>query len=308
MGKFAGKKIHEALVIDRDTTLLVKECKVMSALEHPNIVKFCGIYLPSPKSIPALVMELMHQSLDDAINDKTTFLKYKIAFSILIDVAKGLAYLHCRQPRVLHRDLTAKNVLLDQKWNAKITDFGNSRIIEPTKIISTMTEVPGTGVYMPPEAFVAGSKYDDQLDIFSFGQLALYALTCEFPCPLLPPTYFDSEHKLVPRNEIERREQYMDTLKVMLPVPDHHLYPLIEQCLHNEPEKRPSATELLFWLQEIQRVEEGNFEESMECGYIQVGKGAANADKTATALQQMQAYINKRPVIQATEKPKVYIF
>ena len=299
-GKFAGKIIHKALISEKSYTLMANECKIMSELEHPNIVRFCGVCSLSSSTIPALVMELMHRSLEDAIDDKATRLEYKTALSIFIDIANGLAYLHCRTPRVFHRDLTSRNVLLDRQNNAKITDFGNSKIIDLTKVNATMTKVPGTPAYMPPEAFSDTPKYTDRLDVFSFGHLALYTLILEFPGALLEKQHI-SEGRLVPRSEVERRRQYMDTLNVILPTRNHHLYQLIEQCLHNEPTKRPSATELLFWLQEILRLEQRDFEESTTGDYMDIHPGATKAEKVATALKQMQAYLNKRPANVAEE-------
>ena len=283
-GKFAGKKIHEFLIIDTDPVILVKELKVTMALEHPNIVRFYGICRLKSSTIPVMVMELMHQSLEDAISSKTTPLKYSTALSILLDVANGLAYLHCYTPRVYHRDLTARNVLLDREMKAKLSDFGNSKIIDPAKVGVTMTQVPGTCVYMPPEAFDAKSKNSDRLDIFSFGHLALCTIIKKFPAELLPPTY-NFEGKLVARSEIECRQEYMDMLKTSLPTPDHYMYQLIEQCLYNDPTKRPSAVELLFWLQEISRLDHRETTAGADVG----------AEKVEIALQQMQGYINKRP-------------
>ena len=286
VGKFAGKMIHESLIIDKDATLLVKELKVISALEYHRIVKFFGVCQLSSTTLPVLIMELMNQSLEQAIEDKTPHLAFKTALSIFIDIASGLAYLHCGTPRVLHRDLTARNVLLDQHMNAKITDFGNSKLIDPAKVGAIMTKIPGTYVYMPPEAFGGESKYNDRLDIFSFGHLALYTMILEFPKDLLPATYAGAEG-LMARSEVERRQQYMNMLNVMLPLPNHHMYQLIEQCLKNEPCKRPSATELLFWLQEIV---------SFEQRYLEELKTGDDVEHPEAVLQQMQAYINKRPM------------
>lgn len=291
VGKFAGKKIHEALIIDGDSPVLVKECKLMSELIHPNITKFCGVCKLPFSTIPVLVMELMDRSLEDVIeNDKEDF-PCTLALSIFIGVANGLAYLHGRTPRILHRDLTARNILLDQDLTAKITDFGNSRIVDATKVIKTMTQAPGTLAYMPPEALNAHSKYGDRLDIFSFGHLALYALIREFPKNILPPTYTTSEGHLAARNEVERRSEYMDKLNKALPKPDHPLYQLTLQCLHNEPTRRPASTELLHWLQEIQKLEQGDFYES----YPEVRKiHATEEERMSISLRQMQIDINRR--------------
>lgn len=280
--KYAGKKIYEEIFND---SLVVKECKIMLGLEHPNVVKFYGVCWLSPNAkYPTLVMELMPQSLEDVIENKKARLTYNKAMPILIDVSRGLCYLHCYTPKIYHRDLTARNVLLGKDMKAKITDFGNSSIITPTKVNATMTKGPGTCVYMPPEAFDVKTKYTDKLDIFSFGHLALYTAIGEFPGSLLSQKYEDSKGQLKARNEVERREPYLNKLSISLPKPDHYLYQLITQCLRDDPTKRPSATELNFWLRETVQLEK------------ELAHNPAAATKHALALQQIQAFINKRPV------------
>ena len=271
-GKFAGKKIYQALVIDGDESVLVKECKVMSELIHPNIAKFCGVCMLPSNPIPVLVVELMDHSLEELVENTKEALSYKVALSIFIDVAHGLAYLHGRSPIVLHRDLTARNVLLDKSFNAKITDFGNSRIVDAIKVSKTMTHTPGTLVYMPPEAMQGHSRYGDRLDIFSFGHLGLYTIIREFPRKILAPTYYNDDGAFLARSEVQRRGEYMEKLASKLPK-GHNLYPLIEQCLHNDPPRRPTAIELLHWLQDIQRLELEDFDEPVE---YQVHHGAVS--------------------------------
>ena len=264
VGKFAGKKIHQALVIDGDESVLVKECKVMSELIHPNIARFCGVCMLPSNPIPVLVVELMDHSLEELVeNTKEALSSYKLALSIFIDVAQGLAYLHGRSPSVLHRDLTARNVLLDKSFNAKITDFGNSRIVDAIKVSKTMTHTPGTLVYMPPEAMQGHSRYGDRLDIFFFGHLGLYTIIREFPRKIIPPTYYNDDGAFLARSEVQRRGEYMEKLASKLPK-GYNLYPLIEQCLHNNPPRRPTAIELLHWLQDIQGLELDDFDEPVE--------------------------------------------
>ena len=270
-GKFAGKKIHQALAIDRPKSLIIKECKLISELIHPNIAKFCGVCMLPSSPIPVLVVELMDHSLEEIVESTKETLSYKVALSIFIDVAHGLAYLHGRSPSVLHRDLTARNVLLDKSFNAKITDLGNSRIVDAINASKTMTQTPGTLVYMPPEGMQGHSRYGDRFDIFSFGHLGLYTIIRECPRYLLSPTYFNKEGAQSARSEVERRGEYMEKLLSKLPK-GHNLYPLIAQCLHNNPPRRPTAMELLHWLQDIQRLELEDFDEPVE---YQVHHGAA---------------------------------
>ncbi len=99
--------------------------------------------------------------------------------SMLADVARGLVYLHNYIPRaIIHRDLSAKNVLLNSALVAKISDLGNSRIVhfQPGQLAHTLSRVPGTQVYMPPEVFDLQSRYGTRVDIFSFGHLALFTI------------------------------------------------------------------------------------------------------------------------------------
>ena len=297
-GKFAAKRLHEVLIADGDTSHLVKECKLMSELRHPNITKFFGVCKLSSSIVPALVMELMDHSLEEVIENADDF-PLETAISVFIDIANGLAYLHSRNPQVLHRDLTARNVLLDKLYKAKITDFGNSRIVDATKVSKTMTQAPGATVYMPPEALDSHSKYGDRLDTFSFGHLALYATIREFPKDLLRATYYASDGRFVARTEVERRSSYMEKLHSKLSSPDHHLYRLVQQCLHNDPTKRPSSTELLHWLQEIQQLEQGEVDtlyDDLPGLYDDLQASAPNPIKSSRSdmLQKFETEINTR--------------
>ena len=170
--------------------------------------------------------------------------------SILHDTASGLEYLHSQTPAIIHRDLTAKNVLLDSQLRAKIADFGNSRVmdLDPEASPETLTGLPGTLEYMPPEAQGGSEAYDPSLDVFSFGHLSLFTVTQTPVQPLLPPSYCDSSGKLCARSEVKRREKFVDVAKQVLSE-NHPLLTLIKQCLHNNPARRPHTGKLLIRLQ-----------------------------------------------------------
>ena len=159
----AGKRMYDALVnsqnegADRMIEKYFDECQLLSGLRHPNVVLFLGICFlgtrpPSTADLPVLVMEMLQGSLDHLLeNTPNVPLAKKI--SILQDVARGLVYLHGHTPAIIHRDLTARNVLLNSAMVAKIADMGNSRLVDmqPGQLAQTMTRgVPGTAVYMPP--------------------------------------------------------------------------------------------------------------------------------------------------------------
>ena len=152
--------------------------QVMAEMRHPHIVQFLGLCFLEGSALPVLVMERLDSSLDDLL-ETSPGLPLALKQSLLTDVARGLVYLHTRNHPVVHRDLSARNVLLTSSLVAKISDLGNARIVnlQPGQLARTLTRVPGTLAYMPPESFDQCSQYGPRLDIFSFGHLALFTLT-----------------------------------------------------------------------------------------------------------------------------------
>ena len=188
--------------------------------------------------------------------------KVGLKCSVLHNVASGLAYLHERIPPIIHRDLSAKNVLLTSQLVAKLADLGVARIVPHMRIAATLTKAPGTSVYMPPEAIAPSvsnaekSKYDASIDIFSFGVLTIFTVGETFPCDPLAPNYLDEDSGLlIARTELQRRSEYMRNVNLQLHAcgqlrRDHPLIRLIQQCLDNSACKRPNISEVLGLLEE----------------------------------------------------------
>ena len=226
------------------------ELIMMTQLHHPNIVQCKGVSLQVDQSLPVLLMERLVSSLHAyLLHPGNSNLSVERKVSILHDTASGLDYLHNCTPAIIHRDLTAKNVLLDSELRAKIADFGNSRImdLDPGCTPEILTSLPGTLEYMPPEA---QGPYDPSLDVFSFGHLSLFTITQELVQPL-PPTYHDdSTGDIRGRSEVKRRLQFVGAAEQLLSE-NQSLVALIKQCLHNSPAQRPRTRELLTKLQEM---------------------------------------------------------
>lgn len=251
----AGKTIHGILTCKdnqgaKDVVFnFFKECKMMAELRHPNIVQFMGVCLLQGFHTPILVMELLTDCLHNFLLTHAN-LPIGMRQSLLTDVASALVFMHSRDPQIIHRDLTAKNVLVDERSiKAKIADLGNSRFTR--KSTASLTRIPGTPVYMPPEAFEPNPDYCDKLDIFSFGHLGLFTLTQVFPEKLLTPNFnTEKDEKLTSRTEVERRKPYFDLLHEPLSG-DHPLVELIKMCLANVQKKRPSAMQVLQRLEDM---------------------------------------------------------
>ncbi len=247
-----GRGYQPRSLIEAFTT----ECTLMSEVRHPNIVRFLGICYRRPgESIPVIVMELLKTCLHEFLESETRtneVIPLSIKLCILLDVSKGLVHLHSLD--IVHRDLTARNVLLSQSLTAKIADLGMARLIElkPGRQEATMTKGPGNANYMPPEARDGGpmsAQYGKAIDCFSMGHLILFTATQELPEPLYP-TYFDSQSKTTKvRTEIERREDSFQAAVTEVGQ-DHPLLQVASQCLQNNPQVRPTAPEIMMQIQE----------------------------------------------------------
>ena len=218
----------------------------MSKLRHPHIVQFLGVcYFPG-STLPSLVMERVETNLHEML-ETTPNLPLDIKRSILLDVARGLLYLHSQSPPIIHRDLTARNVLLNSAMMAKIADLGVARFVDvQPHQLATMTQGPGNIVYMPPEAIGEHARYNSSLDVFSFGHLALFTLTQEFiGTKMKAATYIDSNtQKIIGRSEIERREHGFRILYQNLG-DENAFVKLTQDCLQNIPNNRPSVADLV---------------------------------------------------------------
>lgn len=253
----AGKKIHGSLIDSRNegSKYLVakfeQECKLLKELRHPHIVQFLGLYFfDDDSNVPFIVMELLDSNIEQwLIDSNDRELPLSLKSTILRDTARGLYYLHTHKPPIIHRDVTARNVLLASDMTAKIADLGNAYIVPPVHLTKTMTRVPGTIPYMPPEAFMFEIQYSEKLDMFSFGHLALYVMIQEQPYDhILPPKYFDPKNpeETLGRTEVERRKYYFDKMDTKFTHSrDNIVSSMIKRCLHDSPSKRPSASDVI---------------------------------------------------------------
>ncbi len=185
----AGKSLHDKLAqkslsLSRlIVTDFVQECKRIAGIDHPNITKVIGTAMSPSYIFPMVVMELMDNNLHHYLEMRREEIPLIIKQSILEDIARGLLYLHTQSPDpIIHRDLTAHNVLLSSSLVAKITDIGNATFAD---LLSSQSSVGVAGpggmkypqdmvVYMPPEYGNEGKKCSPSMDVFSFGHLVLF--------------------------------------------------------------------------------------------------------------------------------------
>ena len=220
VAKFRGiqvavKRIHNEIVCDHNLQLFQREMNMAARLRHPNLIQFIGATMEGEMMI---VMELMATSLRSQLRRETYFPPLVVK-AISLDVARGLNYLHLVQPDpIVHRDISSANVILDQvslvNWKAKLTDYGSVNLLRQLR-----TENPGSPAYAAPEAS-SPRLQSPKMDIYSFGALVLEMLTGRLPSP-------DDRPGLLRR------------------VHHDHLLCLIRRCLSDNPEDRPSASDVI---------------------------------------------------------------
>ncbi len=201
-----------------------REYEFLASCDHPNVVKHLSTEKCSLWENIVLVMELMDcnlRSYFSGLGNREMPLADDIELSLCKNVASGLAYIHSKQ--IIHRDLCGDNILLklDQSMPiAKISDFGMSRLIDPTNLSSTLSALTYRNGYLPPEASQSDEKtYDQSLDIFSFGVI-MVQIVC----------------KVETIQSAKERQKYFSKIPHI-----HRLKSLIESCLQ---EKRPNAASI----------------------------------------------------------------
>ncbi|XP_047306515.1 G-type lectin S-receptor-like serine/threonine-protein kinase At1g11330 [Impatiens glandulifera] len=152
----------------------LNEVKLISKLQHRNLVRLVGCCVEREEKM--LVYEYMsNKSLDGFLFDSQNqeLSDWKRRMNIIEGIGRGLLYLHRdSRLRIIHRDLKASNILLDDNLNPKISDFGMARIFGYSEHQANTQRVVGTYGYMAPEYAMQG-RFSEKSDVFSFGILLL---------------------------------------------------------------------------------------------------------------------------------------
>ena len=229
----AIKEPHEVL-LEGGTTIddLKREVACMTTVCHPNIVRFIGAVFDD-QPIPMIILELMDMNLRSKYNEAA--ISKNLTLKIFQDIACALHYLHEFREPIIHRDLSAPNVLLQSlpsgQYIAKVSDLGSANLAKFAK-----TAGRGAIIYSAPEMFPPADpyaqckKYTVKVDTFSYGILLCEVIVRKQPDP-------------------DRRREMLS--KAAQEWGDMHV--LIMNCIKVEPTERPAMSQILTTLSEIEK-------------------------------------------------------
>ncbi|KAF7829519.1 serine/threonine-protein kinase STY46-like isoform X3 [Senna tora] len=221
-----------------------QEVYILSKVCHKNVVKFIGSCTKPPNL--CIVTEYMgggsmYEFIQKAVLTLSSLLK------VAIDVCEGMQYLH--QNDIIHRDLKAANLLMDDKGVVKVADFGVARMEDESGI---MTAETGTYRWMAPEV-IEHKPYDHKADVFSFG-IALWELLAGKQLPYENLTPLQAAVGVVHKG-----------LRPKIPTHTHpKLVQLLNRCWHQDPSLRPEFSEILEFLHHFINTNVGDEGERMQ--------------------------------------------
>ena len=225
----AVKQPHRDLLDQRLLDRLKRETRVMIQISHPNLVRIIAVVFDEAaehlRRPPLIVTELLDMNLRHCYQQRR--LQPRSRVPIFLDVARGLHYMHNRQESIIHRDVSAPNILLkalpDGRWRAKVSDFGSANLAR-----LSVTAGEGAIIYTAPEAFPPRSpdaprpQHTTKIDVYSFGILMCEVVTEEQPDPDLYQERLGQVQRL-----------------------SGSLHSLIVRCTDHDPIKRPTMATVI---------------------------------------------------------------
>ncbi|KAI3810641.1 hypothetical protein L1987_20262 [Smallanthus sonchifolius] len=157
------------------------EIELLSRVHHKNLVSLVGFCFDAGEQM--LVYEyIVNGTLKDSLSGRTGIrLDWMRRLKITLGAARGLQYLHeLADPPIIHRDVKSNNILLDERLNAKVSDFGLSKPLGEADQTHVTTQVKGTMGYMDPEYYMT-QQLNEKSDVYSFGIVMLELITARNP-------------------------------------------------------------------------------------------------------------------------------
>ncbi|XP_043718271.1 probable serine/threonine-protein kinase DDB_G0282963 isoform X2 [Telopea speciosissima] len=227
---YFANEYHEGILLDYK-----KEIGIMLRLRHPNVLLFMGAVY-SPERLAIVTEFLPRGSLFKTLQRNNLSLDMRRRLRMALDVARGMNYLHNRNPPIVHRDLKSSNLLVDKNWTVKVGDFGLSKLKDATFL--TAKSGGGTPQWMAPEV-LRNEPSDEKSDVFSFGVI-LWELMTES----IPWAHLNSLQVVGVVGFMDRRLDIPEGL-------DPRVSSIIHDCWQSDPDCRPSFKDIIIRTREL---------------------------------------------------------
>ncbi|KAK4481087.1 hypothetical protein RD792_011958 [Penstemon davidsonii] len=237
----------------------VTEVNVLGVVEHTNLVKLIGYCAEDDeRGIQRLLIYqyMPNGSVEDHLSIRSlTPLTWDTRLRIALDAARGLTYLHEEMDfQIIFRDFKSSNILLDENWNAKLSDFGLARLGPPDGLTHVSTAVVGTMGYAAPE-YIQSGRLTSKSDVWSYGVFLYELITGRRPLDRNRPR---SEQKLLewvkPHLSDARKFQHildprLDKKQILKSA--HKLSLIANRCLARLPKTRPKMSQVLEMIDQV---------------------------------------------------------
>ncbi|WOL09749.1 hypothetical protein Cni_G18502 [Canna indica] len=244
------------------------EVNFLGRLSHPNLVKLLG-YCWEEKELLLVYEYMARGSLENHLFRKGSSiepLSWDLRMKIAIGAARGLAFLHASEKKVIYRDFKASNILLDADFNSKISDFGLAKNGPTGEKTHVTTRIMGTHGYAAPEYVATGHLYVKS-DVYGFGVVLL-----EILCGMRA---LDTNRPSGQHNLVDFARPFLSDRRKLARLMDPRLegmYPsraaqqaaqLCLRCLASNPKSRPSMKEVVEMLEHIEAMKNSRPRESI---------------------------------------------
>ncbi|KAG0615839.1 hypothetical protein M758_5G070900 [Ceratodon purpureus] len=248
----AIKRATYARQLLQDESSFDNELEILSKIWSDKLVNLLGYTRDEDEKL--LVVEFMSNgTLHDNLHDSFSPLSWTMRIHLALQIAKGVLALHSASPPIIHRDIKSSNVLIDEKWNAKLGDFGLALRGHIEDMLKTSTPPAGTMGYLDPE-YETPSDLSTKTDVFSFGILLLEIISGRNAIDLAyePPSILDWALPLIKQGKIN------EILDKKIPVPGNTkplklMINLAIKCVRTSRYRRPSMFDVVEDLKDIYR-------------------------------------------------------
>ncbi|GLD97868.1 hypothetical protein PINS_up006565 [Pythium insidiosum] len=231
---------------------LKEEVRRQAKLRHPNVATFIGIAWSPDTNLVAVTEYMARGDLRQWLHRSSAKEAGKwtaIKVQMLLDITNALVYLHSFQPRLVHGNCNSRNVLINDRMQAKLSDFGAPKDHISERELMAYKEV-GSGRWISPEALMgSGDQVSDAMDVYSLGILMVEMDTHELPFADL----MQADRTQLPENDVLQLIANGALTPTLSPTCHPRIDKLVQACTAFNPQKRPSSRDIAGVLTQILR-------------------------------------------------------